>query len=140
LFALGKKKRAHSDHFGAPLAAAAGVLVAVGLVVLMVVEARPAGAAFPGQNGKIAYVGYDGHDYEIYTISAQGKNGFQVTNNDTNDFNPSYSPNGKEIAYEVFEGYDSDSEIYTINVREGSSFQVTNNDTRDTEPLWGNRR
>jgi hypothetical protein len=138
LFGLGKNKKAKTDHFGAPLPPAAGVLVAVGLLV--VVEARPAGAAFPGPNGEITYASYDGNDYEIYTIKPRGGGTFQVTNNDTNDFNPSYSPNGKEIAYEVFEGYDSDSEIYTINVREGSSFQVTNNDTRDTEPLWGNRR
>jgi hypothetical protein len=38
LFGLGKK-RAQSDHFGAPLAVAAGVLV----LMLVVVEARPAG-------------------------------------------------------------------------------------------------
>jgi hypothetical protein len=48
---------AKTNHFGA-LAAAAGTLVAVGLVVLMmvVVEAGPAEAAFPGKNGRIAFV------------------------------------------------------------------------------------
>jgi hypothetical protein len=41
-------------HFG-PLAAAAGALVAVALLVLVVVKPQPAKAAFPGQNGKIAF-------------------------------------------------------------------------------------
>jgi len=42
-----------TNHLGA-LAAVAGALVAVGLLVLMLVmvEARPAGATFPGKNGK----------------------------------------------------------------------------------------
>ena len=43
------------------MAAAAGALVAVGLLMLMVmVEAGPAEAAFPGKNGRIAYSSYDG--------------------------------------------------------------------------------
>ena len=38
------------------VATAAGALVAVGLLMLMVmVEAGPAGTAFPGKNGRIAY-------------------------------------------------------------------------------------
>ena len=61
-------------HWGA-LATAAGTLVAVGLValiMLMVVEARPAEATFPGKPGKIAYSGSDGNDTEIYTINPDG--------------------------------------------------------------------
>ena len=48
---------AKTNHWGA-LATAAGTLVAVGLVVLImlvVVEARPAEATFPGKPGKIVY-------------------------------------------------------------------------------------
>jgi hypothetical protein len=57
------------------LAAAAGALVAVGLLVLMLLmsEAHPAGAILlPGLHGKIAYQGHDGHDWEIYTINPGG--------------------------------------------------------------------
>src|SRR5215208_6357909 len=68
---------AKTYHWGA-LAAAAGTLVAVGLVVLImlvVVEAGPAEATFPGKPGKIAYEGKDGAngDYEIYTINPGGE-------------------------------------------------------------------
>jgi hypothetical protein len=58
------------------LAAAAGTLVAVGLVLLImlvVVEAGPAEATFPGNPGKIAYSHHDAvQDYEIYTIKPDG--------------------------------------------------------------------
>jgi hypothetical protein len=54
---------------GLAAAAAAGVLVAVGMLLLtIVVMVEPAGAAFPGKPGKIAYRCYDGKDYEICTI------------------------------------------------------------------------
>jgi hypothetical protein len=90
---------AKTDHWGA-LAAAAGALVAGGLlllIMLVVVEARPAEATFPGKSGKIAYQGYDGQDYEIYTIKPRGGGKVQVTDNSTDDFDPCYSPSGKKI-------------------------------------------
>jgi hypothetical protein len=65
---------AKTNHWGA-LAPAAGTLVAVGLLVLImvVVEASPAEATFPGNPGKkIAYSGYDGQHFEIYSINPGG--------------------------------------------------------------------
>jgi hypothetical protein len=50
-------------------AVAAGLLAAVGLVVLYV---QPAEANYPGKPGKIAYSGWDGNDLEIYTINPNG--------------------------------------------------------------------
>ncbi len=85
---------AKSNHWGA-LAAAAGTLVAVGLVVLImlvVVQAPPAGATFPGKSGKIAYSGQDGPngDHEIYTINPGGGGKFNVTDNSTSDYYSSW--------------------------------------------------
>ena len=77
--------------------AAAGLLAAVGLFVV-VLYAQPAEANFPGKPGKIAYAGYDGQDYEIYTINPNGGGKKQLTDNSTNDLEPAYSPNGKRIA------------------------------------------
>jgi Tol biopolymer transport system component len=124
------------------LAAGAGALVAVGLlmVVLMLVEMQPAEATFPGQNGKIAYASSDilpdgsTTDTEIYTINPTGGTPFQLTSNERRDTSPSYSPNGQRIAYQGFDG--SDSEIYTINATGGTPFQVTNNTSDDTEPSY----
>ncbi len=118
------------------LAAAVGALVAVGLLVLMlvVVQPRPAGATFPGPNGKIAYAADDGGsggiDSEIYTIDPTGGMPFQVTDNDTEEGTPDYSPDGTKIAYSCYEG-GNDLEICTINTTGGTPFQVTNNTIKD---------
>src|SRR5215208_3759502 len=90
------------------LAVAGGALVAVGLLVLMmvVVQARPARATFPSPHGKIAYAADDGRsggiDSEIYMISPNGEMPFKVTRNDTDDSSPDYSSNGEKIAYSAF--------------------------------------
>ena len=119
-----------------PLASVAvALLVAIGVGLLNAVE--PAEATFPGQNGNIAYMGFDGNDFEIYTISPTGGTPLQVTNNELHDETPSYSPDGKKIAYAGFDG--NDSEIYTIDATGGTPFQVTNNATDDEAPSWGSR-
>jgi TolB protein len=129
----GKKQMTRTTHFGALAAVAGATLVAVGLLVmLVVVEVRPAEAAFPGKNGRIAYSRYDGHDYEIYTIYPGGGGRVQLTDNNTRDETPSYSPNGKKIAY-----VGHDREIYTRDATNGGGrFQVTHNQMRDEVPSW----
>jgi TolB protein len=59
----------------------------------------------------------------------------QVTKNGTYDSDPSYSPNGKRIAYSGYDG--TDQEIYTINVGGGGRVQVTKNGAGDFSPSWG---
>jgi dipeptidyl aminopeptidase/acylaminoacyl peptidase len=125
-----------TNQLGA-VATAAGALVAVGLLMLMVVmvEAGPAGAAFPGKNGRIAYSSYDGPfpkgDFEIHTINPNGSGKTRLTHNNTDEFDLSYSPDGKRIVYSGQDGPKGDLEIYTINARGGDKFQLTNNDVDD---------
>jgi Tol biopolymer transport system component len=69
------------------------------MVLIVLALGEPAGAAFPGKNGKIAYVGHDGQDLEIYTINPTGGTPVKLTDNTTGDFSPSYSADGKRIAY-----------------------------------------
>jgi Tol biopolymer transport system component len=131
---------AKTNHWGA-LVTAAGTLVAVGLLVLImlvVIEARPAEATFPGKSGKIAYQGYDGQDYEIYTIKSGGGGKFKVTDNSTDDSGGlSYSPSGKKIVYSGRDAPNGPFEIYTINPGGGGKVKVTDNTTNDYTPSWG---
>src|SRR3712207_8009281 len=109
------KKMVKTNPLGA-LAATAGTLVAVGLLmlVMVVVEVRPAEATFPGKHN----VG-------------GGGGSFNVTDNTTNDYTPSYSPSGKKIAYEGSDG--QDKEIYIINA-DGVGSQSPTNGTDADDP------
>src|SRR5829696_8497253 len=122
-------KTVRLNHLRAALlaAVAAGLLAAAGLVVVL--YAQPAEANYPGTPGKIAYSGWDGKDLEIYTINPNGGSNVKVTNNQSGDEAPAYSPNAKKIAYSGWDG--KDLEIYTINPGGGSRKNVTNNNTND---------
>ncbi len=125
---------AKSRHLGA-LAAVAGILAAVGLLVVFV-AARPAEATFPGQPGKIAYSGSAGNDKDIYTINPNGRGKFPVTKNDTGDSDPSYSPNGKRIAfsrYSFSRAEGESAEIFVMRADGTKAKELT--DTRAFE--WG---
>src|ERR671938_266005 len=123
---VGRKilKTVRLNHLKAALlaVAAAGLLAAVGLVVLY---AQPAEANYPGANGKIAYAGEGGTDEEIYTIKPNGGGKRQLTFNTTVNDQPAYSPNGKRIAYSGYDG--NDFEIYTIKAGGGDQRQLTAN-------------
>jgi hypothetical protein len=80
---------AKTKHFGA-LAAAAGALVAVALLVLVlvVVNPQPAKAAFPSQNGRIAFASNRDGDYDIWIVhsSFQRPTFTRITNNPATDY------------------------------------------------------
>jgi hypothetical protein len=84
---------ANTNHFGA-MAAAAGTIVAVGLVVLImvVVEAPPVEATFPGKNGRIAFVRGTGPlDTHIYKINPDGSGLEKISTRPFYDSDPAWS-------------------------------------------------
>src|SRR5918992_1089265 len=107
--------------------AAAGLLAAVGLLVAL--YAQPAEANYPGTNGKIYYAGWDGQDLEIYSIDPDGGSNVRVTQNQSANWEPAYSPTGKKVAYSGWDG--NDWEIYTADLDGGSRVNVTNNNNVD---------
>ena len=95
---------------------AAAVLLACAAASLAVSE--KAEATFPGKNGRIAYSAWDvGTAEAIYTINPGGGAKTKVTSG----YQPSYSPDGRRIAYttlpvfSAFFGGDT-HEVYTIKV------------------------
>jgi Tol biopolymer transport system component len=83
-------------------------------------------------------MGFDtvGNDAELYTIKATGGAAFKVTANKTDDFSPSYSSDGKKIAFSHRGVLATDLEIWTINATGGGAGKVniTNNNTDDRYP------
>jgi Tol biopolymer transport system component len=135
LFGRGKRvKTFRLNHLRAALlaVAAAGLLAAVGLVVVL--YAQPAEANYPDKPGKIAFSQDDGNDFEIYTINSNGGGKQQLTDNSLDDRSPAYSPSGKKIAYTGEDGPNGDYEIYTINVGGGGKQPVTDNSSDDYSP------
>jgi Tol biopolymer transport system component len=113
--------------------AAAGMLAAVGLVVLY---AQPAQANYPGTNGKIAYATPDeNNNLQIHTIGHNGGDNSKVTHNPLgDDERPAISPNSHKVVYQGWDG--NDFEIYTADVAGGNRFQVTDNNVRDENPYY----
>lgn len=131
---------AKSNHFGA-LAAAAGTLVAVGLVVLMmvVVEADPAEATFPGKNGKIAFVRDLVLPSYIFTIDPDGSGLEKISTRLVPATDPAWSPDGKKIAFSrsAFSGpRDSNLDIYVVNANGSNLKRITESPTYDFNPSF----
>src|SRR5918995_4331100 len=60
---------------------------------------KPAGAAFPGKNGKIVSASNRHGGWEIYTISPARKNLKRLTDNPAKNVDPTWSADGKRIAF-----------------------------------------
>jgi Tol biopolymer transport system component len=122
-----------TKYFKILVALASALLLASG--VALVTSVKPAKAAFPGENGRIAYSGWDGSDYEIFTIPPNGGTPTQLTNTPTHESFPSYSPDGSTIAY-VTEYNDGNHDISIIPASGGTPTQLTNNPTYETYPTY----
>ena len=87
------------------------------------------------KNCQIAFVSdRDGKD-EIFLMDMDGDNLHQLTNNDTNDGHPVWSPDGSTIAFASY--IDSHYlEIYLMDADGGNLRRLTDNDSSDGSPAW----
>ena len=119
----------------------AAVLLALAATVLATTfGTRPAGAAFPGENGKIVYEDLDlsTFDYEIFVMNPDGSGRTNLTNDggdDAEDRMPAVSPDGTKVAFASDRG--GTNEIYVMGI-DGSDPTRLTNDPATTEfyPSW----
>jgi uncharacterized repeat protein (TIGR01451 family) len=109
-------------------------------VVVAVVGAGPAEAAFPGQNGKIAFgrgsTGSGTLSADIWTINPDGTGAVNLTNDGTSPFDsePAFSPDGSRIAF--IRGLGTTAEIWTMNSDGTNETRLTNDSTQDSQPAF----
>jgi TolB protein len=77
---------------------------------------------------------------ELYIMNADGTNVRQLTPSGGNSQGPSFSPDGKWVAFTAyFDKYNDDNgcEIYIIRIDGTDLRRLTNNDYCDYQPRWG---
>jgi hypothetical protein len=88
------------------------------------------------KNGRIAYTSDESGPFfgSIYTIDPRGGAKSKVTAG----YQPSYSPDGKGIAYWAYDKSSPirDTEIYTIKVGGGDKTQLTHNNTDEFDATY----
>ena len=105
--------------------------VAVSLL-LIAVAAVPAGATFPGKNGRIAFTSNLKGTWQIFTMKDDGTSLRQVTHiPDSQDISlfPSWSPDGTSLVFAS--SMTGDFDLYTINADGTGLTRVTRRPGRE---------
>jgi dipeptidyl aminopeptidase/acylaminoacyl peptidase len=92
-------------------------------------------AAFPGSNGKIAFLKVLDGNKEIYVMNADGSNQYRLTDNEAYDAQPSWSPDGNKIVF--WSDRDGRGDLYTINADGTNLINITNTpEINEYHPDW----
>ncbi len=114
-----------------------GPRLLLAVVLLATLGSAPgAQAAFPGQNGRIAFQGQTGavNVTDIHTIRADGTDVLRLTNDGAFNREPEWSPDGTKIAWTSRR--DGNDEVYVMNADGSGRTNLTNNPAADSHPTW----
>ncbi|MFA5835281.1 MAG: cohesin domain-containing protein [Bacteroidota bacterium] len=86
-----------------------------------------------GNKTKIVFYSKRDGNTEIYTMNPDGTNQTRLTNNGTDDYSPSWSPDAKKIVFAS--DRDGNGEIYIMNPDATQQIRLTNNSASDGSPV-----
>ena len=118
--------------------AVSAILLLSGLLLATQINQPAWAGTFPGPNGQIAFSSNRDGNFEIYTMSEDGSDETRLTDEDANDFDPSWSPDGDKIAFVSFRDGSNNMEIYVMDADGSDQTRLTEteNDVLDREPSW----
>ena len=109
--------------------------VGAGLALAVALTTGPAQAAFPGQNGRIAFVTARDGNSEVYVMNADGGGQTNVTNNPAGDSGAKFSADGRKIVFQS--NRDSgDAEIYSMHSGGSGQTRLTDSAGVDFQPAY----
>jgi Tol biopolymer transport system component len=112
----------------------AGCVLLATLVLVSGAALGTAEAAFPGSNGKIAFMSDRDGNLEIYVMNADGTGQTNLTNNAAEDLEPAWSPDGSKIAFTSRRSGNYD--VYVMNADGSNPVNLTNDSAYDAEAAW----
>ncbi len=98
----------------------------IAISVLALLSPKPAEAAFPGDNGRIAY--YTGGD--VWTMEPDGSGQAKLTTNYNYEGNPAVSPDGSKIVYEFL------GAVWIMNADGSGKTRLTDGAATDEGPVF----
>jgi TolB protein len=87
-----------------------------------------------GGGGVIPFHSTRDGDGDIWAVNSDGSGLTNLTNTDTREADPSWSPDGSRIAFES--DRDGDSEIFVMNANGTEPTQLTGDPDADAAPAW----
>ena len=121
-----------------------GLISVVGAVLALLATSGTSWAAFPGGNGLIAYSETRGfvpgggeYNWEIFTISPAGGDPTRLTDNAIRDVQPSWSADGRRLAFIRGSAYIGQNQnIWTMRADGTHQRQVTHWPTAESAPSF----
>lgn len=112
-----------------------GAALLVAAVATPAVRPEAARAAFPGENGLIAFTRQVSGNDEIFIVAPDGSGLRNLTDHPANDSQPAWSPDGTRIAFTS--DRTGDYELYVMNADGSNVRRLTNSPaTFDGQPSW----
>ncbi len=85
--------------------------------------------------GRIAFHSHREGNYEVYVMNADGSSLTRLTNNAREDVHPTWSPDGRRIAF-ASNRNNRNREIYVMNADGSSVTRLTNDSFHKDDPAW----